>query len=309
MEALIAIAALSISIVAMSFSAIFIKISEATAISPNATVFNRLWITTLTLVLWKGCSAVLSKLKSIKKEPSNSSDRFFHPLRTTGFLVLLGASYAVYQCTWAWSLAQTSIAISTLLHNLTPVFMSLIAWLVLRQQFDSRFWLGMVLAVAGATELGLEGGEITLGEFAGDLAALASAILFGVYLLTIEQLRSNLNATNMLMWGSLMGSMLIFPMLLINQENLFPGSSQGWVAVVVLAAIQIVGQGLMIYSMDKLSASTVALFIILDPVLTVIEAWVIFSEKLSLLSLLSCCICLLGVYLSLLSQSTIGKET
>ncbi|MEC4817406.1 MAG: SAV_2336 N-terminal domain-related protein [Scytonema sp. PMC 1069.18] len=303
-RAVSAIAALSISVIAMSFSAIFIKISEAAAVSPNATIFNRLCITTLTLVLWKGCRTVFVKLKSKQECHSNPDEITLYAPRTLGFLVLLGLSYMIYQATWAWSLAQTSIAISTLLHNLTPVFMSLVAWLIFRQQFDSRFWLGMVLAVGGATELGLEGGEVAWGEFAGDLAALASAILFGVYLLTIDQLRSTFKATDMLMWGSLIGSSFILPILLINHENLFPRSSQGWIAVITLAAIQVIGQVLIIYSMDKLSASTVALFIILDPVLTVIEAWVIFSERLSLLSWISCCICLLGVYLSLLSQST-----
>ncbi len=158
-------------------------------------MFNRFWIAFVALGLWNSIESI-----SIKQKPENQSEKpqIYTP-QTLGILLLLGLSYVAFQCTWAWSLTQTNIAISTLLHNLTPVFMSLGAWLIFRQQFDSRFWMGMVLAVGGASGLGFEDLQITSGELAGDFTALISALLYGGYLITIGQLRSTFNTTIILM--------------------------------------------------------------------------------------------------------------
>ena len=298
-ETLLALTSLFLGAIAISFAAIFIKLSE-TEISSTATVFNRLWIAFVALGLWNGIESISMKLKP---EKQSDQPQIYTP-QTLVFLLLLGLSYVAFQCTWAWSLAQTNIAISTLLHNLTPVFMSLGAWLIFRQQFDRRFWIGLVLAVGGASGLGLEDLQITSGELEGDFAALMSAILYGGYLITIRQLRSTFNTQTILMWGSFIGIIVILPILLINQEQLFPSSSLGWLAVIGLAIIcHVIGQGFVVYSMDKLSANFVALFLVLDPAFTAVEASVIFSERISFLSWIALFISLFGIYLTLFSKS------
>lgn len=62
-EKLRAIALLFIAVVAISFAAIFIKWSE-TEISANATVFNRLWIASVTLGLWNRLNCFNLKLSN-----------------------------------------------------------------------------------------------------------------------------------------------------------------------------------------------------------------------------------------------------
>ncbi|MGB3404980.1 MAG: DMT family transporter [Microcoleaceae cyanobacterium] len=303
-ENLVAFLALFVGVIAISFAAIFIKFSEA-ELSSTATVFNRLWIATLVLGIGNGIQLIVSHLKSedkLKKSP-------VYTTRTIGYLLLLTVFYIAFQCTWAWSLTQTGIAISTLLHNLTPIFISLGAWLVFREKLERRFMMGMVLAIAGASELGLEGLQVTSGELKGDFAALISAVLYGGYILVIGQLRSTLNATTILMWSSLIGTVIVLPILLVTQDQLFPSSGAGWLAVIALALIcHVIGLWLVIYSLDRLSASFVALFLVLDPFFTAVEAWIIFSESLSLLSWLALFISLFGIYLALCSQS-IQKPT
>ncbi|MEA5468867.1 DMT family transporter [Spirulina sp. 06S082] len=303
-ETCIALATLFIGGIAISFAAIFIKLSES-EISPNATTFNRLWIAFVALGLWNGIKSI-----SIKLKPTEQSEKpqIYTP-QNVGMLITLGLFYVTFQCVWAWSLTQTNIAISTLLHNLTPIFISLGAWLLFRQQFDGRFWIGMVLAVGGTIGLGLKDLQMTSGELGGDFAALISAVLYGGYLLTIEQLRPNLSTNTILMWGSLIGTIVLLPILLVNQEQLFPSSPLGWLAVICLAFIcHVIGQGLVIYSINQLSATFVSLFLVLNPAFTAFEAGFILSEHLSFLSWISLFISLLGVSLTFFSKSIHKQE-
>ncbi len=305
-ETLVAIASLLIAILAISFAAILIKLSES-EISPNATVFNRLWIAALVFGLWNGISAIFIDHKPDQYEAHISPNT----IQVSGLLVLLGVTYAAFQDTWAWSITQTSVAISTVLHNLTPVFTSLGAWLIFSQRFDRRFWFGMVLALGGVAAIGLEDyWQIATGKIEGDFAALISAIFYGGYILILEQLRSKLNPTIILMWSSLIGAVIVLPILLITQDKLFPYFWQGWLAVICLGIIcHVVGHGLIAYSLYQLSASFVAVFLLLDPVLTAIEAWIIFSERLSLLSWTGFYIILFGIYLQLYPANLLLNRT
>ncbi|MEM1170014.1 MAG: DMT family transporter [Cyanobacteria bacterium P01_H01_bin.35] len=309
-QKLIAIALLFLAAVGLSFAAIFIKWSEI-EISPNATVFNRLWIATVVLGFGNTLNFVYLKLSNRQLNIQSVEDT---PYTKTVILLLLGLgfSYLGFQSLWAWSITQTSIGISTVLHNFTPIFTTLSAWIFFGQRFEEKFLIGMVITIAGIVFIGIGDIQIANGtnnKMLGDVAALFSAVFYAGYLLIIEQLRSKLSATKILMWSSLTGAILILPILIVTGEKIFPYSSNGWLAVISLAVIsQVLGQGLVTYSLDKLSAGFVALFLLLDPVLTAIEAWIIFSERLSLLDWIAFVLVLLGIYLALSSKSSIQQE-
>ncbi|NEP52711.1 MAG: EamA family transporter [Moorea sp. SIO3C2] len=301
---ILAIASLSIGVVAISLSAIFIKWSEA-EISAIATVFNRFWIAALVLAFWNSINFFYLQLLPHKSN-KQSQEYTTYTKRVIILLVALGFVYLVFLSLWAWSITQTSLAISTVLHNLTPIFTTLSAWLLFNKRFEPKFLIGMVLAIVGMIVIGIEDLQIAAsGKISGDIAALLSAIFYAVYLLILEQLRSKLSATKILMWTSLTGAILILPILIVTGEKIFPYSGKGWLFVICLAIIcQALGHGLVAYSLKTLTSGFVALFLILDPVLTAIEAWAIFSEKLFVLDWIAFLSILIGIYLALSSQSS-----
>ena len=139
------IALLFIGVVAVSFAAIFIKWSEY-EISANATVFNRLWSATIILGCWNSLNFVSLKLSNQQSHQQSGENSPY--TKTVIFLLLiLGFTYLGFQFLWAWSITQTSIAISTVLHNLTPLFTTLTAWLLFHKHFETKFLMGMVIAM------------------------------------------------------------------------------------------------------------------------------------------------------------------
>lgn len=307
-QKLIAIAALFIGVVAISFAGIFIKWSEY-EISANATVFNRLWITAVIFGFWNRLDFVYLKVSNQKSDPQPVKDT---PYTKTVILLLLalGFAYLGFQSLWAWSITQTNIAITTILHNLTPIFTTLIAWLFFNKRFDRIFLIGMAIAIVGMIFLGIEDIQIANGsKIPGDVAAFSSAIFYAGYLLILEKLRTKLGVNQILMWGSFNGAILSLLLLKFTGEQLFPNSWNGWLPVICLAIIgQVLGHGLIAYSLNQLSSEFVALFLLIDPILIAIEAWVIFSETLSLLQWIAFILVLLGIYFALSSQSSIQQE-
>lgn len=307
------LAALIAGAICFSFSPIFIRLSEG-EIGPNATVFNRFWIATVAF-------GVLSQLLAVYHREENTQPKEQKPHRTFDgnslLLIADGIVLSIGLILWAWSLTQTSIANSTMMHNLTPLFTVLGGWLVLGKIFDRRFLIGMFVAIAGAILLEVNDllvlckdevlcrGLVTK-SLLGDLAALLSAVFFGIHPLIVEQLRTKFNSITIMTWSSTTSALLLLPITLIAEEQLFPISITGWFSVIALAFFgQMLGVGLWTYCLKKLSSGFTSLVSLVIPALSAVEGWVIFSENLSFLTSVGFVVILWGMYLAISSTSAI----
>jgi drug/metabolite transporter (DMT)-like permease len=192
------------------------------------------------------------------------------------------------------------------MHNLTPIFTVLGGWLALGQNFDRRFLVGMLVAIAGATLLEINDlfSFSISQQLLGDLAALLSAVFFGIRPLIVEQLRTNLNSVTIMSWSSTASCLLVLPVALIAGEPLFPISVTGWCSAIALAVVgQMLGIGLWTYSLKKLSSGFASLVALVVPGLSAVEGWAFFSENLSLLTGVSFLVIVCGMYLAISSTS------
>ncbi len=283
--------AMLLAIVALSLAAIFIKLSER-ELGPFATIFNRFWVAYLVLWVWHEWQQITVAADSVSE-----------PLEYTRFdqLWLVAAALMFWGCIalWAWSLTQTTVANSTLLHNLTPLFTTLGGWLLLNQHFNRRFLLGLLVALMGAGALGMGDLQISASHLTGDIASLLSAVFSAANLMIIEKLRAKFSVNIILQWCCFWGAIWTLPVVLLAEDRVFPISASGWLAVIGLAVVcQVLGQGLQAYSLKRLSSGLVGVLLLLDPILAALVAWVLFAESLTLFKWAAFMVVLLGVYLA-----------
>ncbi|MBV5261534.1 DMT family transporter [Synechococcus moorigangaii CMS01] len=280
---------LILALLAVSFAAIFIRWCS-TELGAGATVFNRLWLATAVLGAWE-----VLKPKSAAEIPSprqiSGSDY--------GLLLLVGAVSSSSVVLWALSLTETSVANSTVLRNLTPLFTTLGAWWWWQQRFDRRFLWGMALAIGGAIAIGITDFQLAWQHLTGDCLALLSALCYGVNLLLVENLRDRLGANQILLWRCGFGCLLLLPFVLLTEDHLFPQSLPVWAAAIGLAVLcQCFGQGLVVYSLKTFSSGFVAIFLLLEPILTAVFAWALLGETLTVTNAIAFGGVLGGIYLA-----------
>lgn len=289
----IAIASLLVGLIAMSCAGIFIRLSEG-ELSPNATIFNRCWIAFVVLGLWF----------SLKRGGQKQQDRYTR--NDLLLLVAAGTFFWSWNILWAWSLARTSVANSTLLHSMTSLFACLGGWLFWGRHIDSKFAMGLVLALGGTFALEFKDMQVATDNFIGDTVALLSSIAYAGNIMLIERLREKLAAGTIIMWSCAIGTVLCLPIFLITGDRLLPPSWQGWLFVIGLAMVsQVLGQGLAAYSLKILSSAFVTLLDLLEPIFAAIAAWAIFSESLSLSNWIAFAVVLSGLYLASSSKSAV----
>ncbi|WP_299487858.1 DMT family transporter [Acaryochloris sp. IP29b_bin.137] len=279
------------AIVALSLAAIFIKLSER-ELGPFATIFNRFWVAYIVLWVWHEWNA-------LRTPADHAVEDIDYTRRDQALLVVAALMFWGCIALWAWSLTRTEVANSTLLHNLTPLFTTLGGWLLLHQQFDRRFLLGLLVAITGAGALGLGDLQISASHLTGDIASLLSAVFSAANLMIIERLRAKFSVNVILQWCCFWGAIWTLPVVLLTEDRLFPISASGWISVICLALIcQVLGQGLQAFSLKRLSSGLVGILLLLDPVLAALTAWVLFAESLTLFKWTAFLVVLLGVYLA-----------
>jgi drug/metabolite transporter (DMT)-like permease len=299
----VALISLVVGLIALSFSPILIRLSEEGELGPNATIFNRFWISTVAFALWNGVTVAQNRLSHSEPKPQVYTTRLL--------LLLLGVGFVMFATLilWAWSLNQTSVANSTLMHNLAPLFTVLGGWLIWGKRFDSRFLMGMFVAMLGACILAYHDFSSAGDKFQGDILALLSAGFLGLYPLIVEELRTQLSPIAIMTWCSAIGTLLLLPIVIFSEDRIFPCSLNGWLTVISLALVcQILGLGLYAYCLNRLSSGFVSLCDLFVPVLSAQGAWFIFSEKLNWTTLISFVVIMLGVYVSSSSQSAVKSE-
>lgn len=291
-----AIAAIVAALVIVAFIPISLRVSE-TDTSPNATVFNFSWIGTLVLLLYNGLLTLRARAMGFVKD-----DKIAQSPYTPKNLVLLlamGLSNTGVYMLWASSLTKTSIANSGLLHSVTPLFATLGAWIFLGQQFDRSFVIGVVIALAGAVGIGLDDISIDPSKLEGDGLALISALCWTVNLLIRERLMTQFRATILVFWCFALNTLFLLPILLVTGEQLLPDSWSSWLSAIFIGLGLALGMILVTYSLKWLSSGLVSTILLLNPTLTAILAWGIFSETLSPLNFLGFALILLGIYLAI----------
>ena len=283
---LAAAVALCIALLGIASASILI-VMAAQEIGPNAITGDRLAVAAIAFALWNG----------FRSDRSDASPAPPYTRRAIGLFLVAGISFAASLTLWAWSLTQTSVANSTLLNNMMPIFTTLGGWLLFGQRFRAKFLLGMAVAVVGAIAIGLE--DLHGGNIAGDLAALLAAAFSATSILSLEQLRVQFPTPIIMLWTCAIGSVFVLPLALFTEAQLFPTSGSVWLAVIALGLIsQAIGQGLLTYSLANYSSSFVAVSMLAIPVIAAVLAAIIFSEQLSVFNWLAFAVVLIGIYLA-----------
>ncbi len=284
---MIAIGALLLGATAIGTSALFVKVSET---GPVATAFWRVFLALPFLWLWS----------AIEQRAQHSAS--FAQQR--GLMIATGLFFAGDLAVWHWSIMLTSVANSTLLANLAPIFVALAAWLLFRQQLRRKFLLGLAIAVTGMAML--IGGDFQLQgtELIGDALGVVTAMFYAGYQLTMTRLRARVATSTVMAWSGLVTALVLLPIALLSGEQMLPHSTMGWWKLAGLALIsQVAGQSLIAYAMAHLPATFSSVGLLFQPVMATLFAWLILGESVSSLQLAGGIIVLLGIRMVHLAEN------
>jgi drug/metabolite transporter (DMT)-like permease len=276
------VAALMIGVTCIGAAPILVRLSE---VGPSATAFYRVCL--VLPVYWLLAS----------RDPPALRKGFQGA--HVGILAATGCFFAADLCLWHWALRFTSVANSTLLTNLAPVFVLIGARTILNER-TSRGLLGSVtMAMAGSAMLVASSLEVARENLFGDALSIVTAFFYAGYLVTLKRARRALPTAVVMAISGLLSAPLMFAAGAAAKEKLLPETDKGWLVVLALGLIShLGGQGLIAYGLAHVQAAFSAAVLLWQPVVAAILAALVLGESLSGLQLIGGAVVLLAIYLA-----------
>lgn len=275
---------LFISIVAISFAAIFVKWSDA-----PATVLSMYRMILATLFL-------LPIVYIRRAEFRHVTGREWRLLAFSG--VFLALHFAL----WFGSLKLTTVASSTIILALQPIVSLIGGFLVFRERTTRAALLTMFVAVVGAVMIGWGDFGLSQAAILGDILSFLSVIAVVGYLLIGQ------SAVKKVSHWIYSFSVFGFAGITLVLYNLIAGvsftgySGQDWGIFLLLAIVPTISHMINNWLLKYVNATTISMSILGEPVgATLLAVWLL-GERLTGWQLVGGVLVLSGVFLFLLQQ-------
>jgi len=262
--------ALGIGVFIIGFSPIFIRLADAPGI---VTGFYRMGIAAVIITI--------PFIISLYKRNQNLSKR---ELLTA---ILGGSFFGLDIAFWATGITLSGATNPTLLANTAPLWVGLGSWLLFGEKQSKFFWIGLFLAIFGATlVLGQDmarAAAVGLGTFMGLLAA----VFYGAYYLTTQRGRATLDTLSYF-WIICLSSAAFLLVLNLTFGNPLTGYNiETWIYFILVGIIvQVLGWFLITFVQGYLPASIVAPTLLGQPVVTGLVAVPLLGETFTEIQIL-----------------------
>jgi drug/metabolite transporter (DMT)-like permease len=192
---------------------------------------------------------------------------------------------------------------SSVIVTLSPVMVLILASVLIRERITLLKSLGIIVGLAGALVLVLFSAEST-GNAPnipmGNVLFIVNAFSYGLYLILVKPLTAKYHAFTLMKWLFLIGVIINFPITIgefidVNWTNL-PFDAI-WKMTFVVAGTTFSTYLLNIYALKQLSASTISVFIYLQPLIAITYAILSGADELNTVKIVAAMLVFIGVYM------------
>jgi drug/metabolite transporter (DMT)-like permease len=279
-------AALVIGVIAVSTSAIIVKLTSAPA---PVIAFYRLFFSTVLI-------SPLFLMKSFGELRAMSKKDWL-------FSTIAGVFLAFHFILWFESLNFTSVASSVVLVTLQPLFAFIGTYLFFKERVSKIALFSGIIAIAGSIIISWGDFQISGLALLGDLLALAACAMITAYLLFGQGIRKRHSLTlyTFIVYGISSITLLFYCLLL--QYPLAPYPMTDWYYFLLLAIVPtLLGHSLFNWSLKWVSTNTISIMILFEPVGAIILAYYILGEKVILSQVIGGAVIMIGIILFLLEK-------
>ena len=275
-------AVLTLGIIAISFGAILIRLTHGVPV--------------IAIAVWRLGVATLLLL------PLGLQARYRHGVTGHDWWIgaVSGAFLALHFLFWISSLEKTSVASSVVLVDTSPIFVGLGAALFLHERPSAALRTGIILSVTGAAIIGWGDFRASGGALVGDFLALTGAVMAAGYLILGRYVRPHIPLLPYLIVTYGMAALVLLVGALAAHVPIVGFASINYLYLICLAVgPQLVGHSTFNWALRYLSAGTVAVITLGEPIGATVLAYLLLGERVHWLQGLGAVIILIGIYLSL----------
>ncbi|BAK15513.1 permease of the drug/metabolite transporter superfamily [Solibacillus silvestris StLB046] len=270
-----------IGVISVSLSAIFVKLSSADA---GVIAFYRMLFSIMIMLPW-----FLIKYKNEIKVLSK---------RDWIFSSIAGVFLSFHFILWFESLNYTSVASSTVLVTMQPLFAFIGTYLFFKEKITLQTFIAGGIAILGSVLISWGDFKISGTALYGDILALIACALITGYLLFGQDVRKRLSLVTYTMVVYSVSTVTLFFYIIVKGESFGPYPAIDWMWFILLAIIpNLLGHNLFNWVLKWTSTNVISIAILFEPVGAALLAMFIFNEYLTVSQIVGGLVVILGIML------------
>jgi len=251
------------AVLAISTGSIFVRLSHS---PPIFAAFSRCFVGALfySVIAWRA--------GYFRRRPAHLAQA-----------VAAGGFLALHLWWWIASLQLTSVAVSLLLLNVSPLWVTLLEAALTRKVPRARQLGAVLMGIAGCGFLAWGERDKGADSALGLILAMSSGLAIACYLVAGRRARQEMPLSQYVSVNYLSASALLLFVMAFSRGawHPMPLASYGWLLAMALLP-QIVGHTTVNWSLRFMPSNQVSLFLLLEPLIAGVAAYFLFAERLSI---------------------------
>ena len=200
--------------------------------------------------------------------------RHYKTRKGMGWAALAGVILSLHFIGFFLAMRLTTVAAGTALVALQPIFAALFVRMT-GGIIPSRAWLGMVVSFSGVVLISGVDLNISFRSFMGDVAAIVSAVLAALYMMSGSKARQTLETTAYTTICYFVCAITALPVVLLGGINFWNFTAkQWWIVLGLIVGAQILGHTMFNAALKRVSPAVVSLIIFFEvPVSSLLAIW------------------------------------
>ncbi len=223
--------------------------------------------------------------------------------RNQKYLVLAGAAIGANWILLFEAYRYTTVSAATLSYYMAPVFVMILAPLVVKEPLNARKGIAIALAFLGMILVsGLLGEEVS--GFTGILYGLGAASFYAMVVL-LNQFLDSISAYDITITQLSIATIVLFPYILLTEDFSAITMSTMDIGLLLIVGIFHTGFTYALYfgSLQHLKAQTAAIFSYIDPIVAVLLSALWLKEPMTVYQMIGAVLILGATFWSSLSKS------
>ena len=231
------------------------------------------------------------------------------PSVQTGLLAALcGMLFAADIAFWNLSIQLTTATQGTLLTNLSPIWVGVIAFLFFKNKPRRSFWLGTLFAIAGIVVFIGVDVFLNLSFDKGFIFGVLSGFFYALYILLSKEVLNKMEVVSFITVSSTSSALFLLVINIVAAQPLWGFSTDAWISLLIQGLVsQLLAWLLISYATKRMRATRLSLSLLSQVVFASILAWIFIGEVITYEKAIGGALILLGIAITFYEKKEVRK--
>lgn len=239
------------------------------------------------------------------------------PLKDIGLLFICGmCGIAFNQSLFLWGLSQTSPVDASIIATSGPIFVMLLAALILKEPITKLKAFGVLVGATGGILLILSSTQVSnqASSLAGDLKIVSSGFIYSIYVVISKPLSQRYSSVTIMKWMFLFSTLVLSPFMFQSMLDtaVFHRPAIDWKEVsaimYVLVGATFIPYLLIPMALKRIRPTTLSMYNYAQPIVASLIAVMVGQDTFSITKIISSILVFVGVYMVTQSKSRADVE-